>query len=280
MRSHHNEHMDTLPTVDVTALKHVAYVIDALIYYLRSGPDNEEAPAKRKQTEGVVTGGADDEPPRFNPWHVADDSAVMDPQSIADSITSRSLTSEIDDVIRHSVAMEMDTLDDQEATNASLASDVTAAGATTMTSSAAAASGRKHRFFQRSNSTTLLGCATPDPFTIPLERALPLAERPHLLTPNARKEDIFGMPRRTVSSQDGSVTSSRFEELPTSSAFSTRANPFAMTSELYARNTAERESIQEEVEETEDVQEEREDAVGDEQEEALNLSNIPLPQDE
>ena len=39
MRSHNDEHSDTLPILDISALKHVAYVFDALIYYMRSGTD-------------------------------------------------------------------------------------------------------------------------------------------------------------------------------------------------------------------------------------------------
>lgn len=37
MRAHNNEHLDSLPVLDVSALKHVAYVFDALIYFMRSG---------------------------------------------------------------------------------------------------------------------------------------------------------------------------------------------------------------------------------------------------
>lgn len=37
MRAHNGEHLDSLPILDVSALKHVAYVFDALIYYMRSG---------------------------------------------------------------------------------------------------------------------------------------------------------------------------------------------------------------------------------------------------
>ena len=36
MRSHNNEHWDSLPTIDVASLKHMAYVFDALIYFARS----------------------------------------------------------------------------------------------------------------------------------------------------------------------------------------------------------------------------------------------------
>ncbi|KAL5247971.1 hypothetical protein ACHWQZ_G017216 [Mnemiopsis leidyi] len=59
--------------------------------------------------------------------------------------------------------------------------------------------GKRHNFFKRSNSTTFLGCPAPDPFSTPLSEALPLADKPHLLTSTARKEDLFGAP---VSHQD------------------------------------------------------------------------------
>lgn len=41
MRAHNGEHLDSLPVLDVSALKHVAYVFDALIYYMRSGTNND-----------------------------------------------------------------------------------------------------------------------------------------------------------------------------------------------------------------------------------------------
>lgn len=43
MRSHNAEHLDSLPVLDVSALKHIAYVFDALIYYMRSGVDSPVA---------------------------------------------------------------------------------------------------------------------------------------------------------------------------------------------------------------------------------------------
>lgn len=36
MRAHNSEHRDSLPVLDVSALRHVAYVFDALVYYMRS----------------------------------------------------------------------------------------------------------------------------------------------------------------------------------------------------------------------------------------------------
>ena len=41
MRSHNDEHADTLPSLDISSMRHVAYVFDALIYYMRSGIDTD-----------------------------------------------------------------------------------------------------------------------------------------------------------------------------------------------------------------------------------------------
>lgn len=58
--------------------------------------------------------------------------------------------------------------------------------------------GRKHAFFQRSESTLCLGCPPPDPFETPMAQALPLADQPHLLQPNARREELFGIPKQPI----------------------------------------------------------------------------------
>ena len=47
MRAHNSEHSDSLPVLDVAALKHIAYVFDALIYYMRSG--TEEGVTRREE---------------------------------------------------------------------------------------------------------------------------------------------------------------------------------------------------------------------------------------
>lgn len=36
MRSHNDEHSDVLPVLDVCSLKHVAYVFQALIYWIKA----------------------------------------------------------------------------------------------------------------------------------------------------------------------------------------------------------------------------------------------------
>ena len=184
MRCHNNEHSDTLPTIDVTALKHVAYVLDALVYYMRSGTDHDA---------GELATTRNDATSPAHSWNDADESTV-DPDAGTDGG---------DDAVNHSVAMEIESCDgDADWSHSS--------------------SGRKHTFFQRSNSTTFLGCPPPDPFHTPLLDALPLAERPQLLTPNARKEDIFGMPRRTVAEATCSGYPPPFDRLPTHVGLSRR----------------------------------------------------------
>merc|ERR1719228_627152 len=82
--------------------------------------------------------------------------------------------------------------------------------------------GRKHGFFQRSESTLCLGCPPPDPFNTSMSETLPLADQPQLLTPSARREDLFGIPRQQVESGEGS-NSSPLNVLPTRLGLSTRA---------------------------------------------------------
>jgi len=41
MRSYNSEHAGCIPSLDVLALKHVAYVFDAMIYYMKSGVEDE-----------------------------------------------------------------------------------------------------------------------------------------------------------------------------------------------------------------------------------------------
>ena len=118
MRSHNAEHSDTLPVIDVSTLKHVAYVLDALIYYMRSGTDAD--------ADGIRDGIS------VHSWQDHED-------NIADD--------DADDPINQSVAMEIDSMDGE--------SDV------------GGRAGKKHSFFQRSDSMTFLGCPPPDPFLAP-----------------------------------------------------------------------------------------------------------------
>lgn len=149
MRAHNDEHSDNLPIIDISALRHVAYVFDALIYYMRSGTDSDADMIR----DGISV----------HSWQDHDENDNEDQE---------------DEVVGQNVTMETDSMDGE--------SDV------------GLKSGRKHPFFQRTDSTTFLGCPAPDPFHGRLPQTLPLADQPQLLQPNSRREDLFGMPRQTI----------------------------------------------------------------------------------
>lgn len=89
-----------------------------------------------------------------------------------------------------------------------------------------AGKGRRHPFFQRSDSTLWLGCSPPDPFEMPMARALPLADQPHLLQPNATRDQLFGIPKQPVNiseNQGFSSTTTQLGTLPTRLGLSLRS---------------------------------------------------------
>ncbi|XP_058822733.1 E3 ubiquitin-protein ligase hyd isoform X2 [Topomyia yanbarensis] len=145
MRAHNSEHRDFLPVLDVTALRHVAYVLDAILFYMRATNDCD--------IDRTTTGS--------NVWDDQDENENEDTE----------------EDISTSIVMDTDSVDD-DMMRPSL--------------------GRRHSFFQRSDSTLCLGCPAPDPFNNALAEALPLADQPHLLQPNARREELFGMPKRPI----------------------------------------------------------------------------------
>ena len=149
LRAHKNEHCDTLPDLDVGSLKHIAYVFDALISYMKCC---ESDSASRIETSGT-------ENPRF-PFE-GDENDNDDEMDDLPSVTPSAGDSESAD----------------EDSNLSTSR------------------GKKHAFFVRSQSTLCLGSQGPDVFSTPLHEAIPLADKPHLLQPNARREELFGIPR-------------------------------------------------------------------------------------
>ena len=173
MRSHSDEHAEALPVLDVSAMRHVAYVFDALVYCMRSGNDIDGEMMRDgvsvqswQDHEETMTDDADDD---------LNQNATLEAESDADSDTGTRL-------------------------------------------------GKKHPFFQRSESTTFPGCISPDPFVLPLCESIPLADKPQLLHPNARKEELFGVPKQALPSQDGS-NNNLFDLLPTRLAVSSRRGP-------------------------------------------------------
>jgi hypothetical protein len=162
MRAHNSEHRDSLPVLDVTALRHVAFVLDSIIYYMRASNDLD---CDRNDSTA---------------WDDQDDNENED----------------VDDEFTSSIVMDTDSVDDNDMIRPSL--------------------GKRHSFFQRSESTLCLGCPAPDPFSTPMAEAIPLAEQPQLLQPNARREDLFGMPKQaiTVPASVDQIASSTLELPP------------------------------------------------------------------
>merc|ERR1719481_1316208 len=193
MRAHNGEHSDSLPVLDVSSLKHIAYVFDALIYYMRSG--TEEASRRNE------------EPPSSLYTPLEDDNEETEEVPLSNDNVA---------------PMETDSMD--EDTNQSSTGPVPALR------------GRKHGFFQRSDSTLCLGCPPPDPFTPPMSEALPLADQPHLLTPTARREDLFGIPRQQVETEG---SQNPMTVLPTRLGLSTRVaeSPVQANSNFPGLNT-------------------------------------------
>nr|CAH7746807.1 unnamed protein product [Callosobruchus chinensis] len=202
MRAHNSEHLDSLPVLDVSALKHVAYVFDALIYFMRSGTADGAGIGG-----GIAADGRRDGLPLPTSWADQDENENEEAE---------------EDI---AVAMDTESLDDQDVSN--LTGNITSNLTATLTSGTG--KGRKHTFFQRSESTLCLGCPPPDPFDTPMAEALPLADQPHLLQPNARREDLFGIPKQPVTlTSTGSNSGNPLESLPTKLSLSTRTSDFAM----------------------------------------------------
>ncbi|XP_033727140.1 E3 ubiquitin-protein ligase UBR5-like isoform X1 [Pecten maximus] len=188
MRSHNDEHSDTLPSLDISAMRHVAYVFDALIYYMRSSTDTDSEVFR----DGISVISWD---------HDENENEEHE-----------------DEPVNNSLSMDAESVDGE--------SDVTAK------------SGRKHSFFHRTDSTIFLGCPPPDPFQTPLVEALPLADQPHLLQPNARREDMFGMIHHSVPPHKGSADSgasqssphrTHFDKLPVRMGFASRLSESSQT---------------------------------------------------
>lgn len=142
MRAHSWEHRDSLPVLDVTALRHIAYVLDGIIFYMRSGKESD-----LDKTDANIWTDQDE-----NENDDTEDELQLDGVDFYDNIVYGLGTSQ----------------------------------------------GRRQSFFQRSESTLCLGCPPPDPFNSPICESLPLADQPHLLQPNARREDIFGIPKQPI----------------------------------------------------------------------------------
>lgn len=185
MRAHNGEHRDSLPVLDVSALRHVAYVFDALVYYMRSLSE----PRGDAQKDALS----------YSTWNDQDENDNEEGE---------------DDTLPGNATMESDPVEYPD-----LLQVPVCGGAN---SNSQTGKGRKHPFLQRSDSTLCLGCPPIDPFDTVISEALPLADQPHLLQPHSRREDLFGVPRQPLVSNTNS-NQNTLEGLPTRLGLSTRS---------------------------------------------------------
>ncbi|CAK9828628.1 E3 ubiquitin-protein ligase hyd [Anthophora retusa] len=163
MRAHNAEHRDSLPVLDVSALRHVAYVFDALVYYMRS---LSEPMSSR--------GEAQKETSNYSSWNDQDENDNDEGEEYSSPVPT---------------TLETDSVDYPDLLQVPICGSGNNSNNTSK--------GRKHPFLQRSDSTLCLGCPPLDPFDTVMSEALPLADQPHLLQPHSRREDLFGIPRQS-----------------------------------------------------------------------------------
>ena len=155
MRSESNEHKETLPTIDISLLKHVAYIFDGIMYYLRL--PNAEDNNNESNTNTSNTGNTQQN-------------------------TNMSMSSLYEqEEIESETEMETSVGNSYQTDSASEEDDSVKSNACN----------RANTFFKRSDSTLCLGGSSPDPFSLSLEESLPLAAKPHLLQPHTRKQEMF-----------------------------------------------------------------------------------------
>ncbi|CAK9249869.1 unnamed protein product [Sphagnum jensenii] len=171
MRAHNNEHFDSLPILDVASLKHVAYVFDSLIYFIKSGSEEANINASKIPSDPMTA----------ENWTNDEESEIIEEQD------------EDMNVVQSYSIQDISPIEEDSVQNPPTFKS------------------RRHPFFQRSDSTLFLGCPPPDPFSTSLQEALPLADAPHLLQPNSRREQLFGIPRPPTNN----VTEQLFDSLPT-----------------------------------------------------------------
>ncbi|KAL9891475.1 E3 ubiquitin-protein ligase hyd isoform X1 [Glossina fuscipes] len=157
MRAHTSEHRDALPVLDITAQRHIAFVLDGFIYYMRNDSNFYE------KNIGV-----------------------------SNSTLNANENDDTDDEISNIAGDDAYT-------------DLVGSGIPLNASSSNTT--RRHSFFTRSDSTLSLGCLAPDGFDMPLDVAIPLADKPHLLQPNSKRQDLFANLPLIVSPREHNVES-------------------------------------------------------------------------
>ena len=221
MRTHNNEHFDSLPILDVGSLKHVAYVFDSLIYYLSVNNENSLHKPSLNPASSTNLRSTDEFSSTAANENENENDDAMDYQNVEDdNLTAYQVNLNAQPLINP--------LDEDSTSNSNAPLNISGSNYVSK--------GRKHTFFQRSNSTLFLGCPPADPFSTPLAEALPLADQPHLLQPTSRREELFGIPRSANHSDNEQPV---FDSLPSRLSLSDRfSNSSASPSNLARRSNS------------------------------------------
>uniref|UniRef100_A0A915IU40 Uncharacterized protein n=1 Tax=Romanomermis culicivorax TaxID=13658 RepID=A0A915IU40_ROMCU len=167
MRGHSDEHGDDLPAIELTSLRHVAYVLDAMLYYLNNAtPPTQQQYRSATSTPSAMSakhpsGGA-------NYGRSGYDYRSSDLENSLDSFPGAGNKSP--SVERSNTARQEEQLDETVAID------------------------QKHLFFKRSDSMTYPGLyPLKPPHEYSVHDSLPLVERPDLLQTEATTETYFGV---------------------------------------------------------------------------------------
>ena len=214
MRAHTNEHRDSLPSIDISLLKHAAYVFDGIMFYMRCNLFTR-AELSASDAEPDTTDTSDEDEPddfvkhdnRLNRHlHAAAylDDEEEDSDECMDELYYFNDASGSDKLATAMGGYGGDDDDDDDDdsgddSNACFYSDnkskendpeAKAMAINVIT--------RDAPFFRRSSSTLCLGGEAPDPFYYSLDESIPLATKPHLLQPHVRIQDMFRVKSNNV----------------------------------------------------------------------------------
>ncbi|VEL13318.1 unnamed protein product, partial [Protopolystoma xenopodis] len=205
MRASGNDHGDSVPLIDAPSHKHLAYVVDAFLYFFKSfelawpaglvhflsdstqGVDTFDACENRQSKNASVQQNRSDTKCISSWWpNYAENASDADND---DDIEMPEITKSL----QFGGASK-----NTENPEQTFRGDTTNSSVSSLPTTFASLSGirlarRTDTFFRRSESTLSLAGAGLDPIETPLAEALPLATQPHLLRPTTSRSELFGI---------------------------------------------------------------------------------------
>lgn len=187
MRTYSNEHRDFTPHIDLAALKHVAYVFDGLMFYLRLFSASSQTTSTTIKTQRSVVKRVKRRRRNDENSSSSDEEQLLNNDEEEEEVVDESEEMATDEVVVEAGNNDEEEEEDDDYQPVRSGSD-NSSGTATLTLRPAL---RTSPFFRRSSSTVCLGGRSPDPFQSALNESLPLATKPHLLHPFSRVHDLF-----------------------------------------------------------------------------------------